>query len=174
MSSLGVVLFLRLIHILTGVFWVGGILVFARFVFPAARALGPAAGPFMDQVVRVRKLPRALILAGVFTVLSGVGLYWRDSMGFRSEWMRTPTAMVFGIGGVLAITALVIGVTVNAPTAQRLAALSGKIQAQGGPPTPEQVAEVQRLQKRLGVVMPVVTTLVVLATAAMALARYVS
>lgn len=174
MSSLGMVLLFRLIHILSGVFWVGGILIFARFIFPTARALGPAAGPFMDQVVRVRKLPRALILAGVFSVLSGVGLYWRDSMGFRAEWMATPTAMVLGTGGLLAIAALVIGVTVNAPTAQRLAALSGKIQAQGGPPTPEQEAEVRRLQKRLGVVLPLITALVVLATVAMALARYVS
>jgi uncharacterized membrane protein len=174
MSSLGVVVLLRLIHILSGVFWVGGILVFARFIFPAARALGPAAGPVMDQLVRVRKLPRALILAGVFSVLSGIGLYWRDSMGFRSEWMGTPTAMVFGVGGLLAITALVIGVTVNAPTAQRLAALAGTIQAQGGAPTPEQEAEVTRLQKRLGVVLPLVTALVVLATVAMALARYVT
>lgn len=174
MSSLGMVLLLRLIHILTGVFWVGGILVFARFVFPAAGALGPAAGPFMDQVVRVRKLPRALILAGVFSVLSGVGLYWRDSMGFKSEWMASPTGIFFGIGGLLAITALVIGVSVNAPTAQRLAAVSGKIQAQGGPPTAEQEAEVKRLQKRLGVVLPLVTALLILATVAMAVARYVT
>jgi uncharacterized membrane protein len=174
MSSLGMILVLRLIHILTGVFWVGGILVFARFIFPTARALGPAAGPFMDQVVRVRKLPRALILAGVFSVLSGVGLYWRDSMGFKSEWMASPTGIVFGVGGLLAITALVIGVSVNAPTAQRLAAVSGKIQAQGGPPTPEQEAEVRRLQKRLGVVLPLVTALLVLATVAMALARYLT
>jgi uncharacterized membrane protein len=174
MSTLGMVLVLRLLHILTGVFWVGGILVFARFIFPTARALGSAAGPFMDQVVRVRKLPRALILAGVFSVLSGVGLYWRDSMGFESEWMASPTGIVFGIGGLLAITALVIGVSVNAPTAQRLAALSGKIQAQGSPPTPEQQTEVQRLQKRLGVVLPLVTALLALATVAMALARYVT
>jgi uncharacterized membrane protein len=174
MSSLAMVLLLRLIHILTGVFWVGGILVFARFVFPTAQALGPAAGPVMDHLMRVRKLPRALILAGLLTVLSGLGLFWRDSMGFRSKWMGTPTAMVFGFGGLLAILALVIGLTVNAPTAQRLAALSGKIQAQGSPPTPEQVAEVQRLQKRLGVVLPLITALVVLATVAMALARYVA
>jgi len=172
MSSLGMILLLRLIHILTGVFWVGGILVFARFIFPAARALGPAAGPVMDELVRVRKLPRALLLTGGLTVLSGIGLYWRDSMGFRPEWMATPTGTVFGIGGVLAIVGLVIGLTFNAPTAQRLAALAGRIQAQGGAPTPEQVAEVQRLQQRLGLVLPLVTALLVLATVAMALARY--
>lgn len=174
MASPGVVLVLRLVHILSGVFWVGGILIFARFVFPAARALGPAAGPFMDQVVRVRKLPYALISAGSLTVLSGFALYWHDSLGFRSEWVRTPTAMVFGTGAVLAIVALAIGLIVNAPAARRLSGLAEEIQAQGGAPKPEQQAEIQRLQKRIGVVMPVVTTLVVLATAAMAVARYVT
>jgi uncharacterized membrane protein len=174
MSSPGVVLLLRLIHILAGVFWVGGFLIFARFVFPAARALGPAAGPFMDQVVRVRKLPVALILSGVLTVLSGLGLYWRDSAGFRPEWMASPTGTVFGIGGLLAIVALTIGITVNAPIAKRLSVLAGQVQAKGGPPTPEQAAEMQRLQKRLGGVLPLVTVLLVLATVAMALARYVA
>jgi uncharacterized membrane protein len=174
MATLGFLWLLRLIHILSGVFWVGGFLVFARFVFPAVRALGPAAGPFMDQVVRVRKLPYALIASGVLTVISGFALYWRDSMGFRSEWMVTPTAMVFGIGGLLAVVALAIGLTVNAPVARRLSALAGQIQAQGGTPAPEQVAEIHRLQERLAVVLPLVTALLVLATVAMALARHVS
>jgi uncharacterized membrane protein len=165
---------LRLIHILTGIFWVGSILFMARFLLPAARALGPAAGPVMDYLTRVGRLPQTILSAAGFTIVSGLTLYWHDSLGFQSEWMRTPTAMVFGTGGLLTIVALVIGLSVNTPTAKRLGALAGAIQAQGGKPSPDQAAELQRLQARLGVALRAVSGLLVLAAAAMAVARYVS
>ncbi|HEV8356767.1 MAG TPA: hypothetical protein VGQ17_08405 [Gemmatimonadales bacterium] len=172
MNSIAVLLLLRLVHVLSGVFWVGGFMLFARFVFPATRAVGPAAGPVVDQLVRVRKLPRALLGAASLTILSGLGLFWRDSAGFSSAWMASPTGRVFGFGALLSIAAFVVGVSVNNPAAQRLGAITAAIQAQGGPPNPEQAAEMQRLQTRLGVGMQIITVLVLLATAAMALARY--
>ena len=174
MFSLSVVWLFRLIHILSGVFWVGGILLFAHFVFPAARALGPAGGALMSHLTQVRQLPRVLLTAGGVTVLSGLGLYWHDSMGFQGAWMRTHTGMLFGAGGLLAVVAIVVGLTVNAPAAKRLGVLGAKVQAQGAPPTFDQAAEMQRLQQRLGTALRAVALLLVLATAAMALARYVS
>lgn len=173
MDSPFVILLLRLLHIGSGVFWVGGVLMFARFVFPAALALGPAAGPMMDQLTRVRKVPSALLGAGVVNILSGLALFWRDSGGFQGPWMKTGTGMTFGTGGLLAIIALGIGMSVNAPTAKRLGALSAAIQSKGGPPSPEQAAEMQRLQGRLGGALRAVSVLLVLSTVAMALARYV-
>ena len=172
MLSPGVVVVLRILHILPAVFWVGGVLMFARFVFPAARALGPAAGPVMDQLTRVRRLPQALLGAGVFASLSGLVLYWHDSAGFQGPWMSSVTGMTFGTGGLLAIVALVIGMTVNSPTAKRLGALAASIQAQGAPPSPEQSAQMQQLQGRLGAAILIVTVLLMLATVAMATARY--
>lgn len=173
MFSLGVLWSFRLVHILSAVFWVGGMLIFARFLFPTVQALGPAAGPVMDHLSRVRQLPRALVGAAVASILSGVGLYWHDSMGFRGDWMASPTGTVFGLGALLAIIAFVIGVTINAPTAKQLGALAATIHGQGKPPSPDQAAAMQRLQRRLGAALRAVVTLLVLATAAMALARYV-
>lgn len=162
----------RLIHIGSGVFWVGGVLVFARFIFPTLLALGPAAGPVMDQLTRVRKMPRALISAGWGTIISGWVLFWHDSMGFQGPWMSSPTGMALGTGGVLAMIALGIGLAVNAPTAAKLGALGAAVQAQGGPPSPEQSAEMKRLQGRLGGALTTVAALLMLTTATMALARY--
>ena len=68
--------------------------------------------------------------------------------------------------------ALVIGLTVNSPTAKRLGALTASIQAQGAPPSPEQSAQMRQLQARLGTAGRIVMVLLVLATAAMATARY--
>ena len=172
MLSSGVVVVLRLFHIGAGVFWVGGVLMFARFIFPAVQAVGPAAGPLMDQLTRVRQLPRALLGAGFVTSLTGLVLYWHDSAGFHGPWMGSVTGMTFGTGGLLAIVALVIGLTVNSPTAKRLGALTASIQAQGAPPSPEQSAQVRQLQARLGMAGRIVMVLLVLATAAMATARY--
>lgn len=172
MESPVLIWILRLLHILTGVFWVGGVLLFARFLFPAARALGPAAGPMMDQLTRVRKLPQSLLGAALVSILSGLLLYWHDSAGFQGPWLGSPTGMAFGTGGFLGIIAFVIGLTVNSPTARQLGALGAAIQARGGPPAPEEAGEMRRLQERLGVALQVVTILLVLATAAMAVARY--
>jgi hypothetical protein len=164
---------LRVFHIGAGVFWVGGFLLFARFLFPTALALGPAAGPVMSHMTQVLKLPRALLSAAVVTILSGVLLYWHDSAGFEPAWMRSGPGVTFGLGAVFAITAFAIGLSVNAPTAQRMGALAGTIAGQGRPPSPEQAAEMGQLQRKLGVALRVVAALLFLATGAMAIARYV-
>jgi uncharacterized membrane protein len=174
MSSMGVLWLLRLLHIVAGVFWVGSILFMARFIFPSAVALGPAAGPFMDQLTRVRKLPAALMGAAIVNILSGLLLYWRDALAFQGAWMRSPTAMVFGLGGLLAIVAFSIGIAVNLPTTKRLAALTAAMQSKGGPPSPDEAAQMKQLQGRLGAALRAIAVLLFLATAAMALARYVT
>ena len=172
MFSSAIVVVLRLFHIGAGVFWVGVVLMFARFIFPAVQAVGPAAGPVMDQLTRVRQLPRALLGAGFVTSLSGLLLYWHDSVGFQGAFMSSVTGMAFGTGGLLAIVALVIGLTVNSPAARRLGALATAVQTQGAPPSPEQSAQMQQLQARLGSAGRIVMVLLVIATAAMATARY--
>jgi uncharacterized membrane protein len=173
MMSTGVLLVFRLVHVMSGVFWVGGILFFSRFVFPTVRALGPAAGPVIDHLNRILKVPVALVACGVLTILSGFGLFWNDSVGFRGAWMSSHTGMTFSLGALAAIIALVIGLTVNAPTAKKMGAVAAQMHAKGGPPTPELAAEMQRLQRRLGTALQTVTVLLLLATAAMALARYI-
>jgi len=173
MTSPFVIALLRLLHILAGVFWVGGVLFLARFLLPTAAALGPAAGPVMDHLNRVGRLSQTLLGAGVVTVLAGFTLYWRDAAGSGAAWMASPTGRVYGAGGVFAILAILIGVTVNMPTAKRLGALMASIQASGGPPSPEQRGVLQALQARLATAVRAVAALLVLATAAMAVARYV-
>jgi hypothetical protein len=54
-----------------------------------------------------------------------------------------------------------------------MGALVAAIRASGGPPSPEQAAEVQRLQVRLTNAMRVAAVLLLLAIAAMSVARYV-
>ena len=67
----------------------------------------------------------------------------------------------------------VLGMVVNAPTARRLGAIIARVQATGRPPVPEAAAAIQRLQARLGRAATVAAILLLLATLAMAVARYV-
>lgn len=172
MSSLAGILALRLIHIVSGVFWVGGAILLAWFIVPAVRDAGSAGGPVMSQLVQVRRMPIYLMAAAILTVLSGIALFWRDSGGFQGIWMRSGTGAMFGLGGLLGLVSAAIGSGVTAPIGRRLGVIAAGAQARGGP-SAEEAAEMQRLQARLAGVSSLVAVLLLLATAAMATARYV-
>jgi hypothetical protein len=172
--SPALVLFFRLLHIIAGAFWFGGVAVSARFIFPSAFALGPAAAPFMDQLGRVRKLPMTLLGSGVTTVATGFVLYWHDSAGAAGTWGTSPMGRTLGAGALFSLVALAIGITVNIPTVKKINALSTAIQAQGGPATAEQQAAMKGMQTKLLTAIRITTMLLLIATAAMAIARYVS
>ena len=87
--------------------------------------------------------------------------------------MHSGTGATFGIGAVFALVAMIVGMAVASPTAKRAAALAGTIHGAGRPPSPEQMAEMQRLQARMGKASALGAVLLVLATAAMAVARYI-
>jgi uncharacterized membrane protein len=173
MTSPTVVIVLRLFHILSGVFWVGSVVFIARFLAPAVRDAGPGGPGVMQQLTQVRKLPNALIGAAVVTILSGVLLYAIDSGGFQNAWLASRQAMIFGLGGVLGIATLIMGILVNAPVGNRLGEIGAAIKARGGPPTPEEAVQLQQLQARLARAGAVAAALLILATAAMAVARYI-
>jgi uncharacterized membrane protein len=164
---------LRLVHILGGVFWVGSVMFATLLLAPTLQAVGPGAGPVMNQLVKVRKMPLVMMISSALTIVSGVWLLIIDSAGQPGVWMRSGTGMTFGFGGVLAILGFVIGMAVNAPASKRLAVLGAAAGARGGPPTAEEQAEIRRVQGRMSAASKIVMVLLVLATGAMAIARYV-
>jgi uncharacterized membrane protein len=164
---------MRLIHILAGVFWVGGALFIAVFVEPTARALGPDGGKFMQHMVGARRLSTLMALAAVLTVLAGLWLYWRASLGFALAWILAPSGLTLTIGALAGILGAVVGGAGTGRTSARMAALGRAMQAAGGPPQPAQLAEMQALQARLRQVGVWNAVLLVIAVAGMAMARYV-
>ena len=80
--------------------------------------------------------------------------------------------MTFGIGGLATVLAGIIGGAVVGRGAARLAKLSQAMQASGGKPSPEQAAEIGRLQTRMGKAMRAVAALLLVAVTTMAIARY--
>lgn len=173
MNSAFVIIVLRLVHILGAIFWVGGALYNAVFLLPTVRALGPAGGQVMYQLGEVRRMPTRLLTAAILVIASGIWLMWLASGGFRNGWMGSGPGITFSIGGTLGIIGAIYGKLGPSRLAQRAGALAAAMQGAGGPPAPEQVAEMQRIQSRLPMAVNIATALVVLAASAMAVARYV-
>ncbi|MCL4527812.1 MAG: hypothetical protein M1282_00170 [Chloroflexi bacterium] len=162
------VIVLRLIHILSGVFWVGGSLIITFFISPTVAATAEAGQKFMAHLVTRAKVTLRITAAAILTVLAGGWLYWLDSGGLTSGWTTSATGWGFGIGGVLAIVGLIFGVLVG-KNVSLLGGMASKIQ---GKPTPEQMSQIQAAQKQLKFVAPVSTTALILALVCMATARY--
>jgi uncharacterized membrane protein len=164
---------LRILHIVVGVFWVGTVVFMAAFLSPSVRAAGPAGGAVLQQLMGARRLPLWIMGCMVVTLLSGLALYWRDSAGLQSAWLASGAGKIFGLGGAFAFAASILGMAINMPTARRLTEISGRLQAAGRPPTPEEQATLTALQGRLSTASGVAAVLLVLATLLMAIARYV-
>jgi hypothetical protein len=162
---------LRLVHIISGVFWVGSVMFTTLLLGPTLRALGPGAGPVMNQLVKVRKLPMVMMTSALLTMGAGVWLFMMDASASQGAFMRSNSGRTFGIGAVFAILAFALGMAVNMPASKRIAALGSAAAARGGPPNPEEQAELQRLQGRMSTASQIVTLLLVLATGAMAIAQ---
>jgi len=163
---------LRLIHIVVGAFWVGTLVFVAAFLMPAVRAAGAAGGAVMRQVMQGRHLHAFMIAASWLTILSGAVMAWWDSGTLGLRWFAQGSGLIFGIGAALALAATAVGMTVNAPTARRLAELSGALQNAGRPPSQQESERLGQLQARLARAAGTVAVLLLLTTAAMAVAQY--
>lgn len=163
---------LRLFHIATGVFWAGGMIYLARFVLPAAKALGPDGGKFMSQLAMTNNLPIVMMVSATLNILSGVLLFWKISNGFSSDWMGSSFGATLSLGGLIAIVAYTIGLSVNRPATFKLAAIAKQVAAAGGVPTPEQVADLNATRMKLVKATNIVAILLGITVVCMAVARY--
>lgn len=166
-----IMLVLRFVHIVSGVFWAGAVFLMVGFIFPAVRAAGPQAGPFMQEVAR-RRLPVFMNASGGLTILSGIIMYIGAVTMTDGAWLDTRTGMAFTVGAVATIIAGIIGGTVSGRGGRRLAKLGEAIKASGGAPSPEQAAEMAAVQARMAKAMRVVAALLLVAVGSMATARY--
>jgi len=164
--------FLRLLHVVLGVYWVGTLLFTALYLEPSVRAAGPSGGQVMAQLVRRGHL-NVLPVVALVTILTGVDLYRRVSAGFQPAWIASRQGMTLTIGAVTAIVGFVIGVFVMRATTLRVIALTQAAQqVPEGPERDSKLAEIQPLRRRVTLSMRWVAALLFVSVAAMAVARY--
>ncbi len=164
---------LRIVHIATGVIWVGSLFVVVVFVQPSAATLGPAGAPFMSELRR-RRFVDVVFIDAVFTVIAGSFLYWRDWHAYPSfgDWIGSGFGASLTVGALLAISGLGVAAFVTRPTIVRLVSLGKQVAESGGAPMPETAVQIGALQRRLVVAERASFSLVLLAVVAMASARY--
>jgi uncharacterized membrane protein len=171
MDERTIMIVLRLIHILAGIFWVGAIFLITSFLIPTVRATGPEGGRFMQHLMLRRRLSVFLVIAMLLTVVSGITLYARLAAATEGAWASTAPGIGYGVGGLAAILGAVIGGAISGPAARRMAAL-GRQAPEGGGLSGEQQADMQRLQRRSAVGGRITAGFLAVAAGAMAIARY--
>ena len=163
---------LRVVHILAGVFWVGAALTTLLFIQPTARELGPAAGPFMMHLAGRKRLIDYVLSAAGLTVLAGLLMYWRVTLGLDLDVIGSAYGISLTIGALCAIAALAIGGSIVRPGIMATLAIGREVAASGGAPTPEQAAQMQAIQRRSTAAGKAIVPLLIVAVIGMAAARY--
>jgi uncharacterized membrane protein len=166
---------LRLIHIVAGIFWVGATIVLAAFLLPAARTVGPSAGAVMTELMERRRLQRWINIAMTLAILAGFALYGIDSRISGGGFGRSAAGMTYGVGALLAIAAAGVGGAMAQRTARKLGAIARQMQdaqRSGDAAVASLAAEAAPLQQKLARALAIMSWLLILSAAAMAVARY--
>jgi hypothetical protein len=164
----------RILHIAAGVAWAGSVFLFVVLIQPSAAAIGPAAGPFMMELLGKRKLVSWLLSLAGSTIVAGLFLYWKDWHDYAGlgDFVLSRYGFALTLGAAAAIGAFLIGLFGTRPNVARLLALAARaVTSEGGPP-PEVAQEIPKVQARLKVLARTALALIVVAVLAMATARY--
>jgi uncharacterized membrane protein len=165
------IIVLRIIHIFSGVFWVGFAFFNIGFLQPTVKATGAEGQKTMQYLTQKTRLLSTVYSTATLTMLSGLVMYWLLS-GFRWTFMSSGYGVVLTIGSVAGIIAWIYAVVVIRGIFKQMQIIGQAIQAQGGPPNPEQAGQMQALVARLGKVGQVALVFLVISLLGMATARY--
>ncbi|HEY5904148.1 MAG TPA: hypothetical protein VIU39_16465 [Anaerolineales bacterium] len=159
---------LRLIHIVAGVFWVGGSLITMLFVGPAVAANPQAGQPILQHLMNKGRLSARLSAAAGLSVLAGLILYLLDSQWLRSPWTTSSAGIGFAIGAIFGLVGFATGIFIGRHN-KGMAALGAQI---SGQPTAEQAARMNAMRISVARLTPITATALILAVLFMSIARY--
>ena len=163
---------LRVLHIITGVFWAGSIFFIVSFLMPAFRDVGPD-GAKVFAALRARRMFVWTPVMALITVVAGLWLYMLR-MGMGEGWAKAPEAMSLGAGALASILALLLGFFVMRSSALKADDMSrAAMSMPAGAERDGQMAAVAKLRVRAMMSARAVATLLLIAIVTMAVARYI-
>ena len=163
---------LRFLHVVSGALWVGMFAFMTFFLMPAFGEAGPEGAKVMAAMAK-RRIPVIMPVIALITLVSGFWLFQRLSGGQAGALMATPVGKTFGIGGLAALLAFLVGMILGRPIMMRSAKLAESLSTASPADRSRIQAEMQHLRARGATLNRVVMALLLLALAAMAVARYV-
>src|SRR2546428_13568736 len=98
---------LRVIHILSGVFWAGATFFLVGFLQPVVAASGPEGGRLMQRLTSQKRFQMAMPVAAGLSLLSTPARYWPVSAGFQLAWITSGAGLVLALSSVAAILSVV-------------------------------------------------------------------
>jgi len=161
-------LFLRILHIGAGVFWVGSTLLLAFVISPALKETRESGQKFVDYLIKNKRFGTESAGAGGMAGIAGILLYWHDSGGFTSAWMHSSAGIGFGVGAGLALIAFIFGIL----TDRKLKAMLQLREQMQDIPSDKQTSQLQVLGKQQSTYLYICAVALTLALWIMASARY--
>ncbi len=137
---------LRLIHILSGVLWAGGSYIMTGFISVSAKEVGEESKAFMQHFTLKGNFVNAMVVSGTLTVLAGLSMYW---ILFRGISFSSSTSIALSLGAVFGLLAFLNGYFGLKGNTDKMKKVVGEISAAGGPPSPEQIAQIASIQEAL-------------------------
>jgi uncharacterized membrane protein len=138
---------LRVLHIGSAILWAGASALFFFYIEPSINKLGPAAEPFVDEILNRRKAPIYFAATSTVAVLAGLALYYRQAGGFQL-WTTTP-GLIYTVGAIAAIFAWIGGNVLIVPAVKNVGAIGQEMKNAGGPPSGELMGRMHAAQARL-------------------------
>ena len=166
-----VMIILRIIHILSGVFWVGFAFFNIVFLQPTIKATGAEGQKTFQYLMRQTRLMTTVYIAATLTTLTGILQYGYVSH-LQSAFLASGWGMVLTVGSVSGIIAWFLAIFSIRSLFNRIGHVGQEIQASNGAPAPELVSKMAGLVSKLGHVGNVALVFMVISTIGMAAARY--
>jgi uncharacterized membrane protein len=161
---------LRLVHILSGIFWLGSTLTLGGFLLPAMRS-APSAGVLWRAIMQRHRLQLWMNISMALAILAGFALYGIDSATSSGAFNRSAMGKVLGLGAILAIAAAGVMGAMTQRAGRQLADLAEGNRATATPSGGGSV-EADALQARLSRGLAITNVLLLLSATTMAIARY--
>jgi len=162
---------LRIIHIFSGVFWVGATFMLVGYVAPAVEAAGDAGRAFMSQLALKTSFSPAMGIVGTLATVSGLLLYW-NIFGLSTDVFSSGYGTALSIGALAGILALISGMVFQFKSISKMKAINREVEASQGPPSPEQIAELGRQGERVALGGRIGVILMTIALLGMSTAQY--
>ncbi len=164
-------LFLRFVHVVGAVFWVGQGLFMTLFFIPALAPLGPTAGTVMGALQQ-KKFFLWVPVVAMLTMLSGVRLLMIASAGSADYFASTP-GQVYSAAALTSVIGFLLSTFVSKPLGQKGAELAGRLGSATDEASRSALAqELAVVRSRSAMLAKVGLVLMVFTAGGMAVARY--
>ena len=164
-------LVMRLLHVLLGAFWAGALIFASLFLLPSVRDAGPDGSKVMAGLMR-RGYMTIMPAVALLTILSGFWLYWHLIATAGAAWAGSMSARVYGVGAIAGLVAFGIGMVLIRPNGKVVMAGMAALATAEGAEREAITTRMAAARARMGAASRWVASLLIVATACMALARY--